>query len=369
MNLLDEETSSEFIHHKIMLSALDAQDIQEIVCKVSKLIGRKVNIQYPEQGNSLSLCAVSKPRRIPATPEFDLPTRFVCPISIKKELVGMLWINEEQHPLSNLDLRTIQSASIIVALHISQQRALASLEAQLGYSFLDSLLEDQFRLSPQALRRAELLGFDPEDIYSVGVIVIDSTVPLLRESMIKREQLAEKLKRMMQELKMPSVFSFIQNHIIFLIPERIDAEQIWKSIKAPDLAIVVSLLRHGFDTILQSYMEVKTIIPHISFGNFHHYQDLLVPRVLMGDNHARSSFIEKMFNPLKNSKNGDVHIRTLLTFAKMGFHLKNTANELKIHPKSLRYRLDRAISIGNFDLNDIETQFNLQLACRIIALN
>lgn len=60
---------------------------------------------------------------------------------------------------------------------MSQQRALVSLEAQLGYSFLDALLEGKLHQDAQAMRRAELFSFDPDVSYSVAMIVVNLPVP------------------------------------------------------------------------------------------------------------------------------------------------------------------------------------------------
>jgi purine catabolism regulator len=388
------QEQSEFIHQELIRIALDAQSLQDIALTLGRLIGKKVIIQHPEgqllaqSGNEeenaqvphdllslledpellLSLRADSQGKRIPAMTESGLPERFVCPIYMKRELVGLLWIIEGTEPLTELDQRAAEYASIVMALHISQQRALSSLEAQLGYSFLDSLLEGQFSPTTQVLRRAGLLGFEPEGIYCVGIIIMDSPLPMSREAIVKRERLAERLKRRLQELKVPTLLSLMQNQILFLLPERFPAEHIWQTIEAPDLTFAISHPHRGFDNIQKGYQEVVSILPHLNFGQFHRYHDLLVPRVLMGDVEARTSFLGKLFDPLRSGKNGDMLIRTLLTFARLGFHLKNTANELNIHPKTLRYRLDRTISLGNFDLNDTETQFHLQLADRIVSL-
>ncbi|WP_340009154.1 PucR family transcriptional regulator ligand-binding domain-containing protein [Paenibacillus sp. FSL K6-0276] len=391
---------SEFIHQEVTRIALEARDLQEIALTFGRLIGRTIVIQHPEgpllavyhkeeeaykgekaeiflrefsifskeQTKKLSLHSSSQPIRIPSTSGSDTTSYFVCSISIKKELVGLFWIIEGQHPLGEVDLRAAQSASIVMALHISQQRALASLEAQLGYSFLDSLFEGEFITTPQTLRRAELLGFEPEAIYSVGILIMDAPVPLSHEGILKRERLADNLKRIMQEMNIPSVLSLTQNQILFLIPDRIQSEDIWKLIKDSNFSFAVSLPHRGFSNIRQGFKEVSSILPHINFGQIHRYEDLLVPRVLMGDHDARTSFLGKLFDPLRRSKNGDVLIHTLLAFARLGFQLKKTATELNIHPKTLRYRLNRAIAIGNFDLNESETQFHLQLAIHIITL-
>jgi purine catabolism regulator len=387
------QEQSRVIHQELMRIALEAKDLQEITQSLNNLIGKSVMIQHPE-GPLLSTCtdgeemfpdgmfalpenqerpftlrSIPRARKIPAIPESGLPTRLVCPILIKKELVGLLWIIEGEQPFSELDLQAAQHASIVMALHISQQRALASLEAQLGYSFLDTLLEGPRHLTPQILHRASLLGFDPDGTYSVGIVTLNSSVPLSREGIEKRQRLFEKLKNRLQQLKIPAVLSMVHNQIIFLIPERIQATHIWESVEDPSLSFVVSLPHIGFDNIRQGYKEVRSILPHIGYGQIHYYRDLMVPRVLMGDSDARTSFLSNLFDTLHKRKNGDVLVHTLLSFAESGFLLNKTAEQLKIHPKTLRYRLDRIIDLGGFHLNEAETQFQLQLAVRLAKLD
>lgn len=382
------------IHNELIRVALEATNLQDITTTLGRLIGRSVIIQHPEgpilasewktdgqEGLTVETCTQvednqcfnalrpsSQPLRIPAVPESNIPARLVCPIHIKRDLAGLLWIIEGDNEMKELDIRAVQYASIVIALHISQQRALASLEAQMGFSFLDSLLEGHFSPTPQALRRAEVLGFDAEGIYSVGMILLNSQVPMSREGIVKREKLAERLKRGLHELQTPAVLSFAQNQIFFLLPDQFPFKKLWASIKAPDVSFAISRAYQGFEKVQQSYKEVCSIIPHLIFGQMHFYEDLLVPRILSGDQEARASFYDKLFGPLIGIKNGDILIKTMLAVARSGFHLKNTAEQLCIHPKTLRYRLDRAISIGGFDLDNTETQFNLQLAARILNM-
>lgn len=391
---------SEFIHKELMRIAMDAKNLEDIAVTLGKLIERNVLIQHPDgrllaeydphgkrankekqvQAAKLSFSLTNnedllrslrsnpQPKRFAAEPDSGMPATFVCPIYIKRELVGLLWILEGQQPLSELDQRASGYAAVVMALHISQQRALASLEAQLGYSFLDSLLEGQYIADSHTLHRAGLLGFDPEGVYSVGMLVLNSQVPLSREGIVKRERVADRLKGTLQQLKIPAVLSLVQNQLFFLIPEHCRPELIWDAFRASDLTFAVSLPHRGFESVRQGHKEVSSLLPHLSFGSFHRYEDLLVPRVLLGDAEARTSFLTTMFGPLYSNKNGDVLINTLLTYARLGFHLRKTADELKIHSKTLRYRLDRAILLGNFDLDDAETQFQLQLAVRIASM-
>lgn len=214
----------------------------------------------------------------------------------------------------------------------------------------------------------ELHGYDPNGVYAVGVVLADTAVPLNRAGLMKRERIAGKLKRAMEASDMPPICALMQNQIVFLLPESVRAEQVWRMINAPDLALAVSLPHRRFENVYRGYKEIMMIVPHMAAGHFRSYEDLLVLRVLTGDREARSAFTGQLFAPLRRAKSGNTLIRTLLLFAHTGFHLKNTAEKLKIHPKTLRYRLDRAIALGGFDLHHADTQFKLQLACRIMRM-
>jgi purine catabolism regulator len=394
-----EQTDS--IHRELMRAVLVAESLQDIADTLGRMIGRTVMIEQPdggvlafyestdidqacrfamEQGHGQaevvamykydylkSLQSSTHPIRIPALPEVGLAARFVCPIHIKRDMVGLLWIVEGENALSELDVRSAEYAAIIMALHISQQKALALLEAQLGYSFLDSLQEGTF-VTSQALKRARLLGFDPEDVYRVGILILDLQVPLSREGIIKRERLAEQLKLRLKELEIPALLSLSQNQISFLLPERCSAKRIWETLGAVDISFAVGRSHSGFSGVRQGYLEVCSMLQLIELGQIHHYEDLLIPRVLMGDEDARTSFLDKTFNPLRQTKNGDVLVQTLLAVAGSGFHLKKAAVALCVHPKTLRYRLDRVITLSGLNLDDSETQFNLQLAVRLLSL-
>jgi purine catabolism regulator len=398
-----QKEQSETIHRELMRIAVEAKSLKEITNTMGKLIGKSLIVQHPEgpvlasyamreEGNldaSYSIDNEHLPQRlasflrehksmfssrsksqlvqISAHPDFGLPERYVCPIHLEHELVGLLWVF---HPsLNEWLVPSIEYSALVVALHISRQRALVSLEAQLGYSFLDALFEGKFHSSAQTVHRAELLGYDSEESYSVCMAILDVSIPMSREGIMKREQLSERLKRGLQELKASSVLSFVQNQIFFLLPERIPAELLWQKIKALDISLAVSLAQRGFERVVLGYKEVNSIMKHLKFGQMHYYNDLLVPRVLRGDDAACSLFLDQLFSPIQSSKNSEVLMMTLLAFIRQGFHQKATAHVLNIHPKSLRYRLNHVTALTSMDLEDPETQFQLQLASKIMSFS
>jgi purine catabolism regulator len=158
------------------------------------------------------------------------------------------------------------------------------------------------------------------------------------------------------------------NQIQFLLPEGGDASLLWQQLVGPDLAFGLSRAYQGVDGIRQAYQEALGLLPHLRRSTFLRYEDLLLPRVLLGDTEAQRVFLDDLLKPLSGRRGGAVLVETLIAFAQAGFHLKRTAELLHIHPKSLRYRLNRATELCHLDLNDSETRFRLQLAMHLLGL-
>lgn len=62
-------------------------------------------------------------------------------------------------------------------------------------------------------------------------------------------------------------------------------------------------------------------------------------------------------------------VETLECYLKNDCYLKKTAGDLYLHVNTLRYRLEKIQEIGQFNLNDAETKFQLYLAFKIINLS
>jgi purine catabolism regulator len=395
---------SELIHRSLTRAALESNSLQDLAMTLGDLINRSVTFEDAD-GNVLGFHSVegtedsvrlatlrqghsppeltaylegmgytdqinraSEPMRIPAIPELGLTGRIVCPIRLKGEMVGQVWIIEGTGPLSDLDLRAAENAAIVAALQIAHQRALASLETRVGYSFLDSLLEARFEATPQSLERARLQGFDLDGQYRVGLLVIDEPVPLSREGLLRRERLAERLRKALQGQGGPALQTVSLNQILFLLPAACDGARIWEALAQPGVGFGLSRAYCGIPGVRQGYLEAQAMLPHLRYGSFQPYEALLLPRVLLGEPEARAAFLEETFGRLQRCRNGEMLIETLVAFARSDFRLKRTAQQLHIHPKSLRYRLQRAIELSGIDFDTADTRFRLQLAAHLLSL-
>lgn len=395
---------SEAIHRKLTLAALEGADLQDLATTLGYLLERAITIEDME-GRILAYYAIAEeedqvwqlatdsrqtppdvmaqlehngalhqirhatqPVHVAAQPAIGLKARVACPIRLKEEAVGLVGIIEGERPLSELDMRAAEHAALVAALYIAQQQELNSLEARLGYTFIDALLEGHFESTPHALERARLLGFDPDARYRVGLLVLDEPVPLSREGFLRRERMTDRLRRNFKFLGLAPLISVSLNRICFLLPEKCPGAQIWKIIGETTIMLAFGQLHVGIEGVQTSYRETLSMVPFLIPHSFQFYEQLLLPRVLMGDAQAHHIFTEKLLGPLQRQRNGDVLVETLLTWARLGFHFATAAQALIIHPKTLQYRLAKVAEILTIDLSESEIRFQLQLASHLLSL-
>jgi len=122
----------------------------------------------------------------------------------------------------------------------------------------------------------------------------------------------------------------------------------------------------GAEGARASYREALSLLTYRDRPSLCTYDDLLVPRVIMGDASARETFLNGFFGPLRERKNGRELAKALLALARYGFRFRQAAEALSIHPNTLRYRLDRVSETLGIDLSDADVQFRLQLAARLL---
>lgn len=365
---------SEEIHRQLMGAALEADSLQDIVALLGRLLGRAVRLQRADgvvlaSWAERTECEARTDKGADTDTDADAAAGHWTsyPVYVKKERIGALGVADAGAPPTELERRAAEFATLVAALHLSGQRQLASLESQLGVSFLHALQEGAFEPTPQTIERAKLLGFDPRDSCCVVLAALDVPVPLSGDDILRRERLADKLKSRLKVLGAPQLVSYAQEQLSFLAPDEATARRLCEAFGAPGASFAVSRPHTGFGGVSQGYAEVRAMLPHLEKGRCFTYDELLLPRLLAGEREARAPFLHSLFQPFAAVRNGRLFVDTLAETARCGYQLRRAAERLSIHPKTLRYRLDRAAEIGCFDLADEETRFKLQLAARILS--
>ena len=392
---------SDQIHHVLTRAAAERSNLTDLARTLGELLSRSVTFEDPD-GKLLAFYATGAPEdsvprqtlaeghnpaptqealassglldeirassgpvRVPAMPEIGLPPRVVCPIRLGSELVGLVWIIEGDVKLSELDFRAAEHAALVAAVHVAHQRELAMTEARLGYASFLSLLEAEDD-DPQAVERARLLGFELDGRHRVGICIIPEPLPLTREGFLHREAVASKLATALRNAGTQPLLTPSLNYVTFLIPEGIDPQSIYDGVGDDTVLMVLGRTHAGTQGARRSYREAQSLLNYPEESRVRRFEDALVPRVLMGDPGAHEAFIDHMLGALRSRKDGKALEDVLLALARHGFNLKATSETLGVHLNTLRYRLGKAVETLHLALDDPETQFQLQLAARIL---
>ncbi len=352
---------SEQIHGALTRAAARNASLDEIARSLSTLISRSVTFE-DAAGKLLAECAIDN------APKGHSMRRIRCPIRIGAELAGAVWILEGDSPLSELDHRAAEHAALVAAIHIAHQRELAYVEARLGYASFLSLLESEPGDKPVAEERVRLLGFDPHGRYRVGIVLVPEELPLGRDAVLRRDRVAANVRDALKQMGVEQLVTVNLNHVPFLLPEGKTVDSIRAALGDPSLSIVFGRVHAGAAGARTSYREALSLLSYRHREPVCFFEDLLVPRVITGDANARETFLEDLFAPLRSRKSGAQLAQALLALARGGFHFRETAVSLGIHPNTLRYRLDRATQLLGIELDDADVRFRLQLASRLLDL-
>lgn len=385
---------SEEIHRALTNAAVMANSLDDLAKALGKLLGRAVNFIDPDglvlgssadgtnaQGDERAYMQAlnSKvilrkiqdsvcPILIDAQPEVSVPRRLGCPIRIRGELAAIVFIDEGEAPLGELDIRATEHASIIGALHLAHMRALHLQEERLGYTLVGSLLEGRFEETPSALERARISGWDPAGEYRVCLVLLDEPLPLSREGFLRRERWVDRLRKYLESVGESQLIFVYLNQITFLLSTRAIPDQLWRVLGSRGAALAVSRPHSGAQGMATGGRDVNSLYPLLKPGKIHHFTEVMFPRALMGDADARNLFIQSKLGPLLNGKKSEALLETLEALCEEGFQLANTSRRLGIHISTLRYRVERIETMIGTTLEDQSNRFELQVAVALHRL-
>jgi purine catabolism regulator len=364
-SLIDRSVTFEDPDGKL-LAAASAGDAVDAIREATIAQGKSPLPPVEQAALNRRVRASEKPLRIPAMPEIGLAARVVCPIRIGSELVGAVWIVEGETPLSELDHRAAEHAALVAAIHIAHQREIAQTQERLGYASFLSLLESGDGQAQIADERIRLLGFDPSAPYRVGIVVIPQPLPLDRDGMIWRDRVAQSVRSALRERGREALVTVSLNMVPFLLPPGVSPQVVLDALGDSSLSIVLGREHPGPEGARSSYREALSLVSCRDRPPLCTYDDLLVPRVILGDAKARETFLEDFLSALRERKNGPDLVEALLALARHGFRFRQASDALGIHPNTLRYRLERASEVLRLNLKDPDVQFRLQLAARLL---
>src|ERR1700730_7450532 len=322
--------------------------------------------------------------------------RLIAPILAGGQVLG--YISVLDHPPHNEELAfmAIEQAALVVALAVAKERELAEVEGRVRGEFLEDLLHGTYGDESAAQRRARHLGYPLLGSHIVMLVDIDdfrgfNRVRQISEDAIqalKREFLRRvtgvvraSYPRALAHGRSDSVVSLLplgtelgdyqaRGHALGMQVRQVIAD--WK----PGFTVSV-----GFSGPMEApagvaaaQREVVSVMDSLArfkrWGQVVSVPELGLTGLLAAVTDERLvDYSRRHLGPLMEhdrTRKGSLG-STLRAYLATG-EQQQAARRLRVHPNTLRYRLDRIREISGVDLEDPETRLNLAVALRVQAL-
>jgi purine catabolism regulator len=337
------------------------------------------------------------PVKVPPFPHVGMSReRLIAPILAAGQVLG--YISVLDHPPHNEELAfmAIEQAALVLALAVAKERELSEVEGRVRGEFLEDLLHGTYGDDSAAQRRARHLGYPLQGSHIVMLVDIDDFRGFNRARQISEDAIQalkrDFLRRVTGVVRTSYARALVQgrsDQVVSLLPlgtevgdhqHRVHAlgVQIQQAIAEWKPGFTVSV---GFSGpaeapggVAGSLREVTSVME--SLARFKRWSQVVaVPELgLTGllaavTDERLVDYSRRHLGPLikhDTTRKGNL-VATLRAYLETG-EQQQAAQRLRVHPNTLRYRLDRIREISGVDLEDPETRLNLAVALRVQAL-
>ncbi|HET7339075.1 MAG TPA: PucR family transcriptional regulator ligand-binding domain-containing protein [Candidatus Dormibacteraeota bacterium] len=337
------------------------------------------------------------PVKVPAFPHLGMSReRLIAPIFAANQVLGYISILD--HPPQNEELAfmAIEQAALVLALSIAKERELSEVEGRVRGEYLEDLLHGTYGDEAAAQRRARHLGYPLHGVHIVVLVDIDDFRGFNKARQISEDAIQalkrEFLRRVTAVVRTTYPRALLQgrsDQVVALLPLGTEAAdhqarshalglQIRQAIADWKPGFTVSV---GFSAPIEAPSGVASALREVtsvmeSLARFKRWgQVVAVPELgLTGLLAAISDerlvdYSRRHLGPLiehDGARKGAL-VATLRAYLETG-EQQQAAQRLRVHPNTLRYRLDRIREITGLDLEDPETRLNLSVALRVQSL-
>lgn len=312
----------------------------------------------------------------------------IAPVRASGVLFGYLCLGLAS-PLDPGDIVAAEQAATVCALLLARQEAALSTTRRLQSEFIWELLEGRLPDEAEALTRARHLGHGFEFPARVILVVVQGLGALAQAERWSAErlertraQLARTLSERIGQASMTRVIVAPRADTFAVVvpttrgrhaasPQALGRAAVAKT-PLTDVSLTAGISGEvdtisAFPTALrQAQFALSVASPAQPVGVF---DDLGVLQFLLSPATRADleSFAERLLGPLLayDRAHRTQLVRSLEAYLASDCNLQRAAERLYVHPKTMRYRLQRIRELAGLGLDRQEDRFNLQLALRI----
>jgi PucR family transcriptional regulator, purine catabolism regulatory protein len=337
------------------------------------------------------------PMKVQAFPRLGMDReRIIAPIYAANQVLGYISVLDHPPDAEEIAFMAMENAATVVAMALIKEREVAAAESSVRGEFLDDLAQGSYGDEAAAQRRARHLGYPMSGHHVLVVADVDGFGNFARSKQLTEEMIQslkrEYLRRVSGVVKRNFPRALVgarSDSVLAVLPFGVEIEghearvralgqQIREAIGEWKPGFTVSV---GFSAptlapagISPAHREVRSVMETLTrFGR----HDQIVSANELGVTGLLASvaddrlleFARRHLGPLAEhdrKRSGEL-VETLRAYLEEG-EQQAAARRLKVHPNTLRYRLDRIGEITDVDLADPETRLNLAVALRVQGL-
>jgi purine catabolism regulator len=337
-----------------------------------------------------------RPTMVPAFPHLGMSReRIIAPIAAANQILGYISILD--HPPDNEELAfmAVEQAAIALALALTKEREVAEVEGRVRGEFLEELVQGTYGEESAAQRRARHLGYPLSGQHVLILVDIDDfrgfhrANPISEDAIqaIKREYL-RRISGVVRKSYPRSLVSARSDSVLALLPLGAEnGDQARVHPLALEIREAIADWKPGFTVsigysaaveaptgVAGAHREVRSVLEAMArfkrWGQVVSVPELGLTGLLAAVQDDRLvEFTRRHLGRLAehDRARGGALLETLKAYLEEGEQLA-AARRLKVHPNTLRYRLERAREVSGVDFDDAETRLNLAVALRVQSL-
>lgn len=349
--------------------------------RISTIMGRKV----PEKvisalwrdGVMKRLLQSDIPIRISAMQDIGLGDRVAVAIRKNQEVLGFIWVLEENEPLGERELHQLKRAAEAAKSQLNQLQMKSRKEEKSYHDFFWQLLTGHLQSDDMIRERAKQLDLQLPERYHVTVFQFDAPISEKLHQQIRYTLETTPFVRVVLHAVTDSQLILLAAASHAVSDEEEQREPLHRMLRQMKQRFGISpvqscsgMIYDDYAMVERSFQEASTLLqikrrfPEETQSVFY-YPDLgyyrYLPYIL------REKQMHRFENPVLRKirkYDGEHHTRLLQTlevYLNSDSNIKVAADLLHVHINTLTYRLKRIAEIGGIDLNSMDQKVTLYL--------
>lgn len=335
--------------------------------RISTIISRKVPekvIHVLWKKNIIpTLLKSDKPLRIDEIQEVGLGNRIAISIRHHEEILGFIWVLDENKKVDNKGLQFLVEASKVAKKLLLEREININNDKKDEQEIFRMLLTGVFSDEQMAKKQLTRMGLTVPNSFSILVLRMEDYIT---------DRLQKQLLYILERIEKPSIIlQIIENHdfIMFISPKTTDPLNEWKEFittlakemkekfKVKQIHVGISNIHHNLQLVPKCYEEALTVIdlkeifPN-ELSHIYSYSELGLYKYLKNlvPHYEWLPALKRLSD--YDQKNNSELLLTLESFLDCDLNVNETAKRLHIHVNTINYRLKRIGEIGNINFKN-----------------